>query len=152
MCRQSVLRRKYFQNELARRLVGRSQRPWTFFLAKIIPQIDYAHSKTMNMHPRALRALSPCFSLKVWEIQKVGSDLDRRGSGCGSDVSKSESGKAIVSRPRRSHTSDGNRGPTKVGSYRAIGSILWHDNYSYLQSRFFVSCIWEALTLWRRQQ
>ena len=52
---------KYFQNELAQRPVNRFQRPWTFFLAKIIPQIDSAHSKTMNMHPRAVRALFPFF-------------------------------------------------------------------------------------------
>ena len=67
---------KYFQSELAQRPVNRFQRPWKFFLTKIIPQIDSAHSKTMNMHPRALRALY-IFFCKVWQIQKVGSDLDR---------------------------------------------------------------------------
>ena len=59
---------KYFQSELAQRPVNRFQRSWTFFLAKNMPQIDSAHSKTMNMHPRAVRAL--CIFSKVWEILK----------------------------------------------------------------------------------
>ena len=52
---------KYFQNELAQRPVNRFQRPWTLFLAKNMPQIDSAHSKTMNMHPRAVAGLSVFF-------------------------------------------------------------------------------------------
>ena len=45
---------KYFQSELAQRPVNRFQRPWTLFLAKIMPQIDSTHSKTPNMHPGAV--------------------------------------------------------------------------------------------------
>ena len=52
---------KYFQNELAQRPVNRSRRPWTFFLAKIMPQIDSAHSKTLNMHLRAVAGPSVFF-------------------------------------------------------------------------------------------
>ena len=53
---------KYFQNELAQRPVNRFQRPWTFLLARIIPQIDSTHSKTMNMHPRAVAGPSVFFA------------------------------------------------------------------------------------------
>ena len=61
--------KKYFQSELAQRPVNRFQRPWTFFLAKIIPQIDSTHSTAMNMHPRALRVVSVFFCTD-WEIHK----------------------------------------------------------------------------------
>ena len=40
---------KYFQNELAQRPVNRFQRPWTFFLAKNMPQTECAHSQTLHM-------------------------------------------------------------------------------------------------------
>ena len=53
---------KYFQNELAQRPVNRFQRPWTVFLAKIMPQIDSTHSKTMHMHLRAVARPSVFFS------------------------------------------------------------------------------------------
>jgi hypothetical protein len=46
---------------IAQHPVNRFQSFWTLYPAKIMPQIDSAHSKTLNMHPRAVAGPSVFF-------------------------------------------------------------------------------------------
>ena len=64
------------QNDLVQRLINRFQRSWTFFMAKIIPQIDSTHSETTHMHLRAVARLSVFFCTDI-SLTKVDSDFHR---------------------------------------------------------------------------
>ena len=51
LCRQRFLRSKYFQNELAQRLLGLFQSPWTFFWPKTCHKAN-AHTARLSICTR----------------------------------------------------------------------------------------------------
>ena len=73
---EAVFEIDFFKTKLTQRPVNRFQGSWTLFLAKIMSQIDLAHSKAMNMHPGAVADPVGFFCTDP-AFQKVGSDFDR---------------------------------------------------------------------------